>query len=154
MYYDCTGCLASSGNIFSASLLASKHEILPNVNKSVFILTVLGVSAEQVLTERDIVALLNLIHNFSDKWNEIGLGLGFIPSELNKIKKNPSLFMSAPVSFLINLLSQWVQWPTVNHPTKPTLTAFCETLRSSLVGLGSLAEKVEKEMICSLRGKK
>ena len=114
-----------------------------------FCSTVSSVEAEQVLTETDVVVLMNLIHNFSDKWHEIGLGLGFAPSELNLISRNPSLFMSAPASFLTQLLSQWVQWPSVNHRTKPTLGALCETLRSSLVRLGSLAEEVEREMKCS-----
>ena len=97
---------------------------------------------------------MNLLHNFSDKWNEIGLGLGFIQPELNQIRSDPSLCMSgAPASFLNKLLSQWVQWPMKDHPTKPTLEALCEALRSSLVGLGSLAEKVEREMKCSVTGK-
>ena len=113
----------------------------------------LGMSAEHVLTEGDVVALLNLVHNFSDKWHEIGLELGFAPSELNQISSNPSLFMATPASFLIQLLSQWVQWLIVNHPTKPTLGALCETLRSSLVGLGSLALEVEREIKCSTTGK-
>ena len=111
-------------------------------------------SAEQVLAEKDIFALLGLIHNHSDKWDKIGLGLGFTPSELNQIRSNLSLLMSAPTSFLTNLLSQWTQWPTKDHPTKPTLKVFCETLRSSLVGLGKLAERVEREMKYSLTGKK
>ena len=118
-----------------------------------FCSTTLGVSAEHVLTEGDVVAILNLVHNFSDKWYEIGLGLGFAPSELNQISSNPSLFMSAPASFLTQLLSQWVQWPTVNYPIKPTLRALCGTLCSSLVGLGSLAEKIEREMKCSTTSK-
>ena len=119
-----------------------------------FYLTVSSVSAKQVLTERDVVALMNLIHNFSDKWNEIGLGLGFAPSELKQISSNPSLFMSAPASFLTELLSQWVRWPTVTHPTKPTLRALCGTLCSSLVGLGNLAEKLQREIECSTTGKR
>ena len=113
----------------------------------------LNVTPEQVLLERDIARLLNLVCNFSDKWNEIGLGLGFTPSELKQISSNPVLLMSAPASFLRELLSQWVQWPTKDHPTKPTLGALCETLRISLVGLGSLAEEVEREMKCSTTGK-
>ena len=92
---------------------------------------------------------MTLIHNFSDKWDLIGLGLGFIQPELNQISSNPSQIMSAPASFLKSLLSQWVQWPTVSHPRKPTLRALCEALHSSLVGLGSLAEEVEREMTCS-----
>ena len=109
-------------------------------------------TAEQVLTEEDVVALLNLIHNFSDKWHDIGVGLGFAPSELNQISCKQSLFMLAPASFLTELLSQWVQWPTVNHPIKPTLRAICEVLGSSFVGLGSLAEEVEREMKCFATG--
>ena len=107
-----------------------------------------------MLAEGDVAKLMDLLHNFSDKWNEIGLGLGFTPPELNQIKSDPSLYMSsAPASFLTKLLSQWVQWPTVDHPTKPTLKVLCEALRSSLVGLGSLAENVDREMKCSITGK-
>lgn len=109
--------------------------------------------SKQVLTEKNVISILNLVRDFSDKWYDIGLGLGFAPSELNQISSNPSLFMSAPTSFLTKLLSQWVQWPTISHPEKPTLDALCETLCSSLVGLGSLAEKVEREMKCSKTGK-
>ena len=93
---------------------------------------------------------MNLIHNYSDKWNYIGMGLGFVQPELNQICSNPSLLVSgAPTSFLNNLLNQWVQWPTMDHPTRPTLRALCEALRSSLVGLGSLAEEVKRELSCS-----
>ena len=94
------------------------------------------------------------MHNFSDKWNEIGLGLGFVPSELRQISSNLSLLMY-PASFLATLLEQWVQWPTKEHPTKPTLEALCEALRGSLAGLGSLAEQVERELIqkCFSTGK-
>ena len=115
--------------------------------------TALSAPTERVLTERDIATLLNLMHNFSDKWNEIGLGLEFVQSELTLISSNPSLFMSSPASFLRTLLSQWVQWPTKEHPTKPTLEALCEALRGPLVGLASLAEQVERELKCSSTGK-
>ena len=89
--------------------------------------TVSRVSAEQILTKTDVDALMNLVRSFSHKWNGIGLGLGYTPSELNLIKRNSLQATSS----LEELLSQWVQWPTVNHPTKPTLRVFCETLRSS-----------------------
>jgi hypothetical protein len=118
-----------------------------------FYSTALSVPPERVLTERDIATLLNLMHNFSDKWNEIGLGLGFVPSELKQVSGNPLQLMSAPASFLATLLSQWVQWPTKEHPTKPTLKALCEALRGSLAGLGSLAEQVERELKYSSTGK-
>ena len=54
--------------------------------------------------------------------------------------------MGAPISYLQELLSQWLQWPTDSHPTKPTLEALCTALQSSLVGLGSLAERMNEEM--------
>ena len=79
--------------------------------------------------------------------------LGFTPPELNQIRKNLILLTTAPKSFLTELLSQWIQWPTVDHPTKPTLEALCEALRSSLVGLGQLAGEVEREMRRSTTGK-
>ena len=104
------------------------------------------------MTERDIATLLNLMHIFSYKWHEIGLGLGFIQSELTLISSNPLLLISAPASFLRTLLSQWVQWPTKEHPTKPTLKALCEALRGSLAGLGRLAEQIERKLECSNDG--
>lgn len=61
--------------------------------------------------------------------------------------------MAGPTSFLTELLSQWVQWPTEKHPVKPTLNALCMTLRSSPVGLRSLANQVEMEMKHSSTGK-
>ena len=111
-----------------------------------YFFTAVASAAERTLTENDIVALLNLMHDFSDKWYDIGLGLGFVPAELNQIRSKPSLFMEAPVSFLTQLLSQWIQWPTVRHHLKPTVRLLCETLHSSRIGLGVLAEKVEAEM--------
>ena len=105
------------------------------------------------LTEKEFSKLLELIHTFSSKWDLIGVLLGFAPSELENIKSMPSLFVSAPTSFLKELLSRWIQWPTLSHPTKPTLRVLCTSLRSSLVGLGSLADKVEREMKQVITGK-
>ena len=85
---------------------------------------------------------MSLLQNHSYKWNEIGLELGFITSELQTISSMSRLFIGAPVSYLQELFSQWLQWPTDSHPSKPTLEALCAALRSSLVGLGSLAEMV------------
>ena len=105
------------------------------------------------LTDKEFAKLLELIHTFSSKWELIGVLLGFAPSELENIKSMPSLFMSAPTSYLKELLSQWVQWPTLSHPTRPTLRVLCVSLRSSIVGLGALADEVEREMMQSITGK-
>ena len=113
------------------------------------------VNGEQIriLHEEDVCQLMTLMQSFSDHWLEIGMALGFTPPELNQIRKNPMLLTTAPKSFLTELLSLWIQWPTVDHPTKPTLEALCEALRSSLVGLGQLAEEVEREMKYTTTGK-
>ena len=109
---------------------------------------------DQVLTGADISKLTSLIHSYSHKWRCVGLALKFDPNELKVIEGSPSLFTSAPTSYLTELLCQWVQWPTVNHPTRPTLGALCAALRSAPVGLGRLAEDVEREMKCSTIGGK
>ena len=106
------------------------------------------------LSEKDLAHLMRLLWSYSNKWEMIGLGLGFIQRELSIISGMPKLFVGAPVSYLQELLSQWVQWPTADHPSHPTLGALCIALRSSLVGLGSLAEELEKEMKQYATGKK
>ena len=108
--------------------------------------------SEQILHEEDVRLLMTLMQSFSDRWRDIGMELGFTQPELNQIGKNPMLLTTAPKSFMTELLSQWVQWPTKDHPKVPTLGALCDTLRSSLVRLGSLAETVEGEMKCSTTG--
>ena len=99
-----------------------------------------------MLSGKDIVNLMKLLHNYSYKWSPIGLSLGFTQHELNTISSMSRLFHGAPVSYLQELLSQWVQWPTTEHLNYPTLEALCAALQSPLVGLGSLALEVDKEM--------
>ena len=92
-----------------------------------------------------------LLQNYSDKWNPIGLCLGFTSPELRTIECMSILLTSAPVSYLQELLSQWLKWPTANHPSQPTLEALCVTLRNSLVGLGGMAIEVDNEMTILLQ---
>ena len=99
-----------------------------------------------MLSEKDLVHLMQLLQNYSTKWNPIGLSLGFIQSELKTISGMLALLTGAPVSYLQELLSRWVQWPTADHPSHPTVGALCTALRSSLVGLGSLAQTIENEL--------
>ena len=96
---------------------------------------------------------MRLLQSYSYKWNPIGLSLGFTPHELCTISSKVTLLTGAPVSYLQELLSQWVQWPTEEHRNDPTLEALCTALRSSLVGLGGLAEEVEKEMKKCAKGR-
>ena len=116
----------------------------PGYNLSYFLETIGSILV--TLSEKDLVDLMRLLQSYSYKWNPIGLSLGFTQHELNNIFGMLKLLVGAPVSYLQELLSQWVQWPTEEHQNNPTLGALCTALRSSLVGLGSLAKEVEKEM--------
>lgn len=95
---------------------------------------------------------MKLLHDFSPEWNAVGMELGFTQPELTLIQNTPSLFMTAPVSYMQKLLNQWVQWPKDNHPTKPTLKILCEAVGSSSVGLGRLAEKIKIELTANRAG--
>ena len=106
------------------------------------------------LSDKDVVHLMRVLQSYSYKWNPIGLSLGFTAHELCNISCMVTLLTGAPVSYLQELLSQWVQWPTEEHQNNPTLGALCTALRSSLVGLGSLAEELEREMKQYATGKK
>ena len=99
----------------------------------------------QVLSDKHVGKLLTLMNDFSYKWEDIGLALGFTFPELKVISGNPLLLNDAPTSYLTELLGQWVQWPTAKHHTDPTLATLYEALRGPLVGLGQLAEKVKRE---------
>ena len=92
--------------------------------------------SEITLGKRDLAYLLRLLQSYSYKWNLIGLSLGFTPHELYTISSKVTLLTGAPVSYLQELLSQWVQWPTTDHPTHPTVRALCTALRSSPISLG------------------
>ena len=92
----------------------------------------------------DIGDLMKILGNYSNKWNGIGMSLGFSSGELDVIKGNPSLFNGAPRSYLQTLLEDWVMWPNEAHNTQPTLSSLCNALRGTLVGLGALANDVEK----------
>ena len=85
---------------------------------------------------------MKLLKNYSYKWRDIGLALGFTLSELNLIDHKPILMLNAPSSYLEALLGQFVEWPNEDHENYPTLKKLCEALRSSTVGLGALAINV------------
>lgn len=112
------------------------------------------IADEQLLTVDDIPTLLELFHGYNHKWPDIGLGLGFTSPELDQISKTPLLYLSAPTSYMREMLGQFVQWPIESHSTKPTLHLLCSVLRKSTVGLGSHAKKVEDRMKKSSTGKK
>ena len=54
--------------------------------------------------------LFRQLKTHDTKWREIGLSLGFRPSELNGVQAKPSLMLEAPKSWLEAMLAQWLQW--------------------------------------------
>ena len=96
------------------------------------------------LSENDLAKILTLLRECSPKWIEIGRYLGFRSEELDSIRSRPSLLSNAPVSYLKELLSQWLYRPTPYHPDPPTWESLREALMKA--NLGSLVEKVDKEM--------
>ena len=44
------------------------------------------------------------------KWREIGIHLGFLTGELATIEARPNLSQSAPLSWLVAMLEEWLQW--------------------------------------------
>ena len=76
----------------------------------------------------------------SHKWKEIGLALNFLDGELKGIEH--SFPRATTQQLLTELLSQWTQWPTAEHPDVPTMEVLCDALRSGLVGQGALANDI------------
>ena len=91
-----------------------------------------------VVRSGDVCFLASHLCKFaSHKWREIGLALNFQDGELK------ALSLSFPghtaQQLMIELLSQWSQWPTADHSDVPTMERLCDALRSGLVGLGAQA---------------
>ena len=72
------------------------------------------------MKSNDIGKLMEILGNYSNKWNEIGMSLGFLPGELDVIKGNFTLLTGAPRSYLQTLLQDWVMWPNEAHSSQPT----------------------------------
>ena len=76
------------------------------------------------------------------KWKEIGLALGFLHGELEgMLQSDPRAKVQ---QLLVELLSQWSQWPTTGHSNVPTMERLRDALRSDLVGLGAVANDLYK----------
>ena len=62
------------------------------------------------LTDDHHSVLLGQLTNYATAWREIGTYLGFTQGQLNNIQANQLLAMNSPVSWLNEMLSQWLQW--------------------------------------------
>ena len=91
-------------------------------------------------TEDQLHQLTERLRSYGSHWRLIGTYLGFTNGELDAIEDRTSLFIEAPLSWLREVLSQWLHWApgdrrgSVGYATR-------EALRSALqkAGLGIAA---------------
>ena len=62
------------------------------------------------LNEHNHSVLFKQLQVHGTKWREIGVHLGFLNSELDKIEARPLLLIGAPNSWLSAMLADWLQW--------------------------------------------
>ena len=59
--------------------------------------------------EKHFVYLMDRLKDHASKWRTIGCYLGFSQGQLDNIESKPILILTGPVSFLSELLTQWIQ---------------------------------------------
>ena len=96
-----------------------------------------------VLSEDNHSVLYRTLNKHSAKWREIGIHLGFHPSELDEIQSRPLLLSNASKSWLEAMLAQWLQW-TPGDQRRRTSCATLEQLIDVLkeVGLSETAQLI------------
>ena len=88
----------------------------------------------------DVNFLMARLSHYAHRWDNIGSALNFLPGELDNIRYSPQALNLQ--QRLRELLTQWSQWPTKDHPQPPTLEALCDALQGSLVNLGAVANDI------------
>ena len=91
-----------------------------------------------IVTDKDVGFLMGYLCQHSSEWGDIGTALHFLPGELKNIRHNHQEVQQC----LKEVFCQWVQWPTTAHPQTPTIEMLRDALRSDLVGLGAVANKL------------
>ena len=91
-------------------------------------------SGARVYAEKHIAYLMDMLTDHASDWKTIGCYLGFSQGQLKNIESNPMLITKAPVSFLNELLTQWLQLGN----------ATLQDLKFALnkTGLGATANKI------------
>ena len=84
--------------------------------------------------EKHFTYLLSQLKDHAAKWRIIGYFLGFSHGQLDNIESKPTLIPTGPVSFLSELLTQWLQQGNA------TLQALKFALNQA--GLGALSHEI------------
>ena len=99
---------------------------------------------ETRLFVRDLPKIQEVLHSYSHKWSDIGLGLGFTNPQLTTIQSMPLLLSNAPSSYLREMLTQWLQWApgdAAGHEGYATLESLQRAV--SKAGLGVTAQDLQ-----------
>ena len=94
------------------------------------------------LHEEDLQLLLTLTDRAAHLWQNIGLNLGFMHSELQVIACMPLLIPEGAPGYYREMIARWLEWATPNHPL-PTVEALASALRKA--GREQLALELERQ---------
>ena len=102
-----------------------------------------GLKQATRLSEDHHSSLLKQLANYSSKWRDIGLFLGFQSRELDVIQAKPLLLEGGPTSWLSKMLAEWLQWAP-GDSRGSTSFATLENLKAALreAGLGAKADEL------------
>ena len=100
-----------------------------------------------VLGVSDLTLLTTVLGGYASKWNLIGIALGFTPQEISNIRSKQSLSETAPKSYLVELLNEWLHCSKEVHKVEPTLEALETALKSQFVGLGVVSETLRCQIL-------
>ena len=98
-----------------------------------------------ILSENQFLFVFETLNGYAYKWEELGLALRFLDSDLKNIKASPIRGDSALSSYLRSLLEEWFKRKYM-HTLPPTLENLVEALNSPIVQLPFLALQVRKDI--------
>ena len=88
-----------------------------------------------------------MLHECASQWRRIGLALCFQPRELDVIQSNPLLYARAPVSWLNEMLSQWLKWRPGDERGSGYIPTKKDLQRALLhIGLSACSDKLPPGM--------
>ena len=95
------------------------------------------------LSEDNHSVLYEKLAEHSSKWWEVGVHLGFRPSELDDINSRPLLLSNAPKSWCSVMLAEWLQWAP-GDKRKSSNFATLEGLKDALdkAGLSECSQSI------------
>ena len=96
------------------------------------------------LEEGDLLVIMSdFLKLRAAKWREIAQGLGFLPGAINNIEAMPGLYTEAPISFLREVLTQFLRRAT-NDNYPPTIDTLANAVSGA--GLGRVANDIRTRL--------